>query len=129
MEAPSNPTKGETVNVTVTNPDGSPAEGQVNVTVPDGSIYQISLVNGVATIALNQPGVWSLSYIDSDGKTVTRTLNVTEPVINKLAGGQPPKIPGEKVNPDYTIWMIAAAAIIAILVTLFIFMRSGRFSK
>ena len=129
MEAPSNLTKGETVNVTVTNPDGSPAAGQVKVTAPDGSIYYVSLVNGVASIVLNQSGIWSLSYTDPNGKTVARTVNVTEPAKEIQPGGQPFKIPGEKVNPDPTIWMIAAAAIIAILVTLFIFMRSGRFSK
>jgi hypothetical protein len=129
MEVPSNPTKGETANVTVTDSDGSPAAGQVSVTAPDGRMYYVSLVEGVASIVLDQSGIWSLSYTDPNGKTVARTMNVTEPAEEIQPGGQPPRIPREEVNPDSAIWMIAAAAIIAILVALFIFMRSGRSSK
>jgi len=128
MEAPSNLTKGETLNITVTDPDGTPAAGQVNVTAPDGRVYYISLVNGTASVVLDQSGIWSLSYTDPNGKTVARTVNVTEPAKEIQPRREPPKIP-EEANPDSTIWMIAAAAIIAILVALFIFMRSGRSRK
>jgi len=122
-------TVGDTIVISITYPDGSPATGIITVTSPSGYAYSIPLVDGIATTVLSQSGVWSFSHTDPNGKTTMRTVNVTEPAKEIQPGGQPPKIPGEKVNPDPTIWMIAAAAIIAILATFFIFMRSKKSSK
>jgi uncharacterized repeat protein (TIGR01451 family) len=118
---PSSADEDEEVTITFTDGDGSPAEGEVTVTAPDGTTATLPLVDGEVVLNTDRPGTWTISYTDSEGNTVTKTVNVagepdepSEPTTRPTPPAQEPK-PTPKPAEDYTIYLILGAVIIVII--------------
>jgi uncharacterized repeat protein (TIGR01451 family) len=126
---PSSADEDEEVTITFTDGDGSPAEGEVTVTAPDGTTATLPLVDGEVVLNTDRPGTWTISYTDSEGNTVTKTVNVagepdepSEPTTRPTPPAQEPK-PTPKPAEDYTIYLILGAVIIVIIGGAVFFMK------
>jgi len=113
---------GEPVTVEVTAGDGSPAEGIVTVAGPDGS-QQFALRNGQLVFTPDKPGVWTFSYTDADGNTVTKTVTGAaaeppQPVERPPTTQQPPAQPAPVGFPWWIAILVAAILVVALLLVL-----------
>jgi hypothetical protein len=117
---------GENVIVNVTD-GGLPANGTIIVTAPDGSRMQYAFQTGKLEFTPDKPGVWTVTYIDSDGNTVTKTVTV--------AAASEPSPPAPVITPEPTPvvkaqgefpWLIIAALAAIGILALFFFMTKGK---
>jgi hypothetical protein len=117
--SPDEPELGNDLIVIVTYPDGTPVEGDVLATAPDGTTMILTLTNGRASIPAGQPGLWTFSYT-YEGGTITDTITVTEkPVLpakppEEQPTGQAVAPPAPAAGIASWVWMVAAIVLILI---------------
>lgn len=111
---------GNEMTFAVLDSDGSPAEGEVTITKPDGTTETITVTGGALNVNFDQPGTWTITYTDPSGKTVTKTVTV-------MAAPEKPKPPAPVVTPqivqpapetpqgDSGIWLYLIAGIIVVI--------------
>lgn len=119
---------GDRVTVDVTD-GGLPADGTVTVTGPDGSSKQYQLHNGKLDFTPDQPGVWTITYTDSDGNTITKTITVAaapKPLAPPVITPEP--APVVKAQGGEFPWMIVAV-VVALLVAFFLLYSKKRRRK
>ncbi len=72
----SHATEGDTLQAIITDAEGDPATGEATVTKPDGTVIILPIVDGKVQIPLDQAGTWTITYVDSEGRTAMATIAV-----------------------------------------------------
>ncbi len=88
----SHATEGDALQAIITDAEGDPATGEVTVTKPDGTVIILPIVDGKVQIPLDQPGTWTITYVDSEGRTAMATIAVAGKAAEPMGNPQSEKI-------------------------------------
>jgi uncharacterized repeat protein (TIGR01451 family) len=119
------PREGSSLEVAVKYPDGTPAQGIVTITAPDGTVRSMPLTDGSISFVPNMPGEWVFSYEDADGNEVRKSIMVAEKPAPPVEE-EPTEAPVKPPAADDLSWLWIVLVVIGAIALLLLMGKRGK---